>query len=202
MVLWELTKNPRPAYQPLVLDSTPHERNLEMTITASGRRRARPGEAIQFLETLPLDKNNCINWPYARMPEGYGQIGYQGRPHNAHHVAARLHIPNPENLPCVLHKPETCHNRLCVNPRHLRWGDQAENAADRNIDGTHNKGERNGGVKLTIRQVTEIWAYKGGDLPQRQIAARYGISQKQVSRIWNGQQWSHVTNELNSGLSR
>lgn len=35
--------------------------------------------------------------------------------------------------------PVICHNRGCVNPRHLRWGTRQDNIADRILDGTNRK---------------------------------------------------------------
>jgi hypothetical protein len=47
--------------------------------------------------------------------------------------------PPPFPRAVAAHAPLVCHNPACVNPRHLRWASQAENAADMKIDGTYSK---------------------------------------------------------------
>jgi hypothetical protein len=62
----------------------------------------------------------CWNWTASRMTSGYGQIGIggkYGRPHGAHRVAYELAVgPIPEGMQV----DHMCHNKLCVNPDHLR----------------------------------------------------------------------------------
>jgi len=168
-----------------------------MSTTPPAPRRARPGEAIQFLRDLPLDSSDCINWPFARDANGYGVATYRYQSNSASRVSAILHVPNTERKPFVLHQPEVCHNPLCVNPAHLRWGTHTENMADRVLDGTDNtssfSGERNPSAKLTDKQAKYIYSLKGGTLTKRQISKMFGIAPKTVSKIWSGRAWSSVT---------
>lgn len=50
------------------------------------------------------------------------------------------------------------------------------------------RGEGHGRSKLSEKDVAEIRASAGS---QRDIAKRYGVSQRQVNRIIHGQSWSH-----------
>lgn len=68
----------------------------------------------------------------------------------------------------------------------LAWKTHKENCADRARHGTDNRGLIYNN-KLTPEQVEEIKTASG---TQAEIAARYGISQSQVSRIRNGKRWS------------
>jgi len=156
-------------------------------------RRARRGEPQQFLRDLPLDSATCIDWPFARKPDGYGMVLYEGRTHNAHRIAALLHVPNPDNKPNALHAPKICNRRICVSPSHIRWGSQAENIADKHLDGTFPKGELSANAKLTNKQAKYIYSLKGGNLTQMQIAKMFGVSRDTISGIWLGKQWSHIT---------
>lgn len=76
----------------------------------------------------------CWEWPGTRIGSGYGTItigtdkGGSGKQYYVHRImCAFWHGPAPEDKPNVLH---SCDNPPCVNPAHLRWGDQADNAED------------------------------------------------------------------------
>lgn len=71
----------------------------------------------------------------------------------------------------------------------LAWGTRVENAADRRRHGTAPVGEANGRASLTKVQIEEIRTLKG-TMRQRDIAARFGITQSHVSRIQRGAQWA------------
>jgi hypothetical protein len=75
-----------------------------------------------------VDKTkDCWNWTASRGTAGYGQIGIggrYGRPHLAHRVAYELEIgPIPDGMQV----DHICHNRICVNPSHLRLATNKEN---------------------------------------------------------------------------
>ena len=64
----------------------------------------------------------------------------------------------------------------------LAWGTSAENKADMKRHGTQPLGERHHNATLSNAQVAEIRALKGKML-QREIAAKFGITQGYVSEI-------------------
>ena len=81
---------------------------------------------------------------------------------------------------CVCHR---CDVPACVNPEHLFLGTQTDNMRDCSAKKRSNHaGARNGRAKLDEVQVRQVRAARGRE---RQIdtAARFGISQSQVSRI-------------------
>ena len=88
------------------------------------------------------------------------------------------------------HKPGICHNRACVNPTHLVWATAKENTAHRKIDGTYQWGEKSPGAKLTNDQAIEIFNL---ELPNSEIASRFGVKRAAVWRIKTGRSWSHIT---------
>lgn len=144
----------------------------------------RRGPAKEFLEwALRQQTDECIEWPHALDKDGYGQIWIGGRAEHggrkvAVHIIActRVHGAMPPGM-TVAHGE--CHNRKCINPRHLSWKTVADNNHDKLRDGT-NKPRR-----LTAREVREIrqlWAT--GEWTLQQLAAEFGVSSgKYVHRI-------------------
>jgi hypothetical protein len=91
----------------------------------------------------------------------------------------------------TLEAAHRCGNKICVNPRHLRWATPAENSADKWEHGTMLFGEACNGAKLTTADVLEIRRL-AGRVTQRAIAERFGIRQGAVSTIINKKSWRHV----------
>ena len=68
--------------------------------------------------------DECWNWTASRA-EGYGQIGYQGRPRRAHQIAWELTV-GPRTPGLVI--DHLCFNKLCQNTAHMEEVTQGENA--------------------------------------------------------------------------
>lgn len=62
----------------------------------------------------------------ATRKDGYKsiQLGRAGKPTLLHRLVAEAFIPNPDNLPCVLHGDNDRSNNFASN---LRWGTQSDN---------------------------------------------------------------------------
>lgn len=98
--------------------------------------------------------------------------------------------PCPPGMVCR-HFPDRdpANNRL----ENLSWGTEKQNAADKEVHGTSNHGERNHRAKLTTADVIEIRSLcKAGMLTHAKIAAMFGVIQQTVSRIASGELWSRV----------
>lgn len=155
--------------------------------------RARIGEARRFIDqAVASATDDCIPWPYGIGSGGYGLLKQGAKMVPAHRLTLELSKggpPSPEMV--AAHAPQACHNRACVNPRHLRWATQAENNRDRQADGTqaHNKGELAGPAKLTDAQVVAI---RADGRPHSAIATEYGVAQSTISRIKGRQRWRHI----------
>lgn len=113
-----------------------------------------------------------------------------GKVERVHKISLKLHLGREitEGM-LVCHKPLICHNRLCVNPDHLREATAIENVADKHLDGTYQIGERASNVILTEAQVLAI---RDDDRTHRQIADEYGVSRSTVSMIKRRESWSHL----------
>lgn len=139
-------------------------------------------------------KDACWLWTGSKGYDGYGLIGGGGKLHRANRIAFMLiHGAMPSSV-WVLH---SCHERLCVNPRHLRAGDHISNMQDmresnrgwRGEGGTRANG-RHKNSKLTQAQVDEIRStHKPGVYGQKQLAKKFGVGKTQIARILKGERW-------------
>jgi hypothetical protein len=155
------------------------------------------GEPRAFLRAaVESQTNECIVWKFSKASAGYGTIFFGGRYHNVHRLALQMAIGDPSHPNLVAaHAPGICHNPSCINPRHLRWATDEENAADRIIDGTENRGSRQHHAKLTEEQALRIF---DDQRPRDTIAAEFGVSRRCVGAIKTGSSWAWLTGARNA----
>lgn len=133
----------------------------------------------------------CWNWTASTAGKGYGQLKYPGTRKQlyAHRISYELHYGDiPKGL-SVMH---TCDNPRCVRPEHLRLGTCADNQQDMALKDRSLHGSRNGTAKLCEDQVVKVHAALKLGLTQKQVAAAFGISQIEVSRIHTGKRWRRL----------
>lgn len=129
------------------------------------------------------EKGDCLEWTGWRNSQGYGKFGITSlKSYRAHRFAYMLEIGPIPNGALVCH---TCDNPACVRASHLFLGTQLDNMRDMVRKGRHNcgRGEAHGMASISDADVTRI---RSDTRTQRAIAAAYGISQAQVSRIKSG----------------
>ncbi len=134
----------------------------------------------------------CWHWLGGTRAGGYGYMWFKGRLWRAHRLMWMLvHGAVPEGL-LVCHK---CDEPSCVNPDHLFAGthdDNMQDASDKGrMPGGFIRGEAHAGSKLTEATVLAI-RDECATSSQRAVAARYGISQRQVGRIVRRDSWRHA----------
>lgn len=155
-------------------------------------RRIPNGEAARYLREVVLayDGEGCIQWPYGKVPGGYGKIWHQGKSHLVHRIVCeKTNGPPPTPRHVAAHECGNGHN-ACVAKRHLRWKTYKENELDKVAHGTAGIGEKNGNAKITKDQAMAIRTLKGS-ASQREIARQFGIKQTQVWRIQHSESWAH-----------
>ena len=131
-------------------------------------------ELLQQL--IDTDTDDCIIWPKSMSGVGYGSVWHEGKAHNTHRMALELAEgapPHPSMQACH----GECHNRACVNPRHLSWQTNSRNQADRKRDGTS-------GALLTFEQAEEIrLKHVTGEYTMRALGREYGVGHASIRKI-------------------
>lgn len=133
-------------------------------------------------------KSNCKQAVLKR--GGYMAVslwkGGKGHTRSVHRLVAEAFLPNPEGKRDVAHSDGNPKNN---NVSNLRWATRAENEADKLGHEKSNRGSRNGMSKLQKDDVLAIKHLNRSGLAQHVIAAKFDITQGQVSRIVNDKRW-------------
>ena len=153
--------------------------------------------ALDFLkQSMKIETDDCIPWPYAKIETGYGQLSVDGQVVYAHRVVCEMvHGKPPPEKPLALHSPIICHNSSCINKRHLRWGSYDDNSQDKKLDGTVRQGIKHPMAVLTEKQVKEIFLERGTYVS---IAKMYPVTEHTIGKIKRGERWWHLTKSLSA----
>lgn len=147
-------------------------------------------ETISKERYIYRDPNSgCWIWLGRTWHTGYGVIRHYGKSISAHRYMYALYNGEfPDDMD-VLH---ICDVTSCVNPHHLRLGTHSDNMKDMYRKGRRSqKGEKNGGAKLTSYQVKEIRSLYGGEnITQAELARIYNVTPTTISMIVNNKIWN------------
>jgi hypothetical protein len=158
-----------------------------MNVMYSEKIRARFWSKVEKTE-------GCWNWIAGKTSRGYGTFCIDGKMESPHRISLEIHLGRPITAGLqAAHSPVLCHNRLCVNPTHLREATRQENMLDRRLDGTaiSPTGKNN----LVPRLFTEehIRAIRLDTRSQREIANEYHTLQPTISAIKVRKTYAWVT---------
>ena len=152
--------------------------------------RTPEGEPMRYYveEVLSYEGDECLIWPYTRIPNGYGQLRKDGRMMIVSRVLcedANGPPPSPE-----YQAAHSCGNgrKGCVNKRHLSWKTALDNTHDKVCHGTQLRGSQVYQAKLSEEQAREILSLKGVERGAA-MARRFGVSETAVYSILNGRSW-------------
>jgi hypothetical protein len=167
-----------------------------------------PAAIARFWAKVDVRKpNQCWEWQAGCDASGYGVFGINRDAFKAPRVAFRLRYDMDPGPWLICH---TCHNRACVNWRHLYAGTPRDNTRDALERGslytasgddhwTHKnpekvaRGTRAGGVKLRPKDVLAIRAeYADRRASQVELARRYGVTQAAISALIRRRTWAKV----------
>lgn len=134
--------------------------------------------------------NGCWNWKGGVCSASYGIFHFNHKQENTHRVAWEMvHGPIPEHMYICHH----CDNKICVNIKHLFLGTARENQLDAFRKGRKVLvGEANSLSKLTEIEVLDIRKALIAGENQYSVAAKYGTTQSNISRIGKRHLWKHL----------
>lgn len=133
---------------------------------------------------------DCWNWTGALTTAGYGSVKRAQRVLYTHVVSYEEAFGAVPSGKVVCHE---CDNRRCVNPDHLFIGTQGDNLRDAARKDRMQFGEARPLARLTEADVVAIRArYSRGGVPQRVLAAEYGVCQMTISKAVRSETWRRV----------
>lgn len=155
----------------------------------------RTARGVRFWEKVtPTKDDSCWLWT-AHTRGGYGRfrdvnpVTGKKSTRSAHRVAFEL--SNNISLTdgqVILHSRE-CTDRRCCRPSHLRIGTLSENYHDAIASG-----RRPGKTKITPEQAIDVVAHwRSGEMTQRAIADKFGLTTQHVEHILSGRSGSKHT---------
>lgn len=145
----------------------------------------------KLLAAVTKTKDGCWVYGGPSRSGAYGDVGicrgdggtFRWLAHRLSYEHFKGAIP-PKMLVC--HK---CDNRMCVNPEHLFLGDHAVNSRDMVAKGRSLHGERANNVKLTQRDIVQIYRMRDGGLTYREIGEKFGVTYGCIHMICAGHNW-------------
>lgn len=143
----------------------------------------------QFVE-IDFKPGACWRWKSTnKTGAGYGRFKMGNRKISANRISyALFNRVTPKGM-FVCHR---CDNPECVRPDHLFLGTAADNAYDRGIKKRNAFGEKSGTAILKEKEVLEIDALIDLRIPERAIAAQFGISRRSIQKIKYRENWKHI----------
>jgi hypothetical protein len=174
--------------------------NSERKKLKHGSLRCPYGKGLEILQKLiAVQTDECIVWPYAKRPQGYGSIWIDHYVYTTHTAAWYLshNLPIPkerQNLNvdtiCICH---TCDNRPCINPKHLFKGTYDDNMEDMDKKGRRVLPDARRLEKLTTTQVLEIRASDiSTNEKKRELAKQFKVSVSTIYAVHRKRRYLYI----------
>ena len=137
----------------------------------------------KIMERAKRQPDGCLN--HGRSGEGRGYAQVQGQ--YAHRVVCTVEHGMATEDAIALH---TCNNYKCVEGKHLHWGTEKANAADRVRAGTTSYMHRSS--RFLTDKVYEICQRSMDGESVRDIAQSLGVSTDMIRRVRSGKTYHTV----------
>jgi hypothetical protein len=138
------------------------------------------------LHGVLVSETGCWLWTKGKYRDGYGTIWFRGKNWRAHRYFYTVIIGE---IPPRKHLLHVCDVPACVNPSHLFVGTNKDNVNDKVTKKRQARWETSGRAKLTNDNVRDIrHMILSGDRVV-DIAAKFSVSQCNISHIKNGKSW-------------
>lgn len=155
-----------------------------------GGLSARESLEKRLLKHVTKTDSGCWEWTGCLTPNGYPQIAFKRRAHYAHRLSYATFVGPIPTGAFMLHG---CDNPKCINPAHLRTGNQKDNIGDAVSKKRHAFGIRQGKAKLNddlVRRIRDEYRYS--KIAMDKIANRLNISRSTIAKAIRGEKWKHV----------
>lgn len=141
----------------------------------------------RFMEKISPEPNSgCWLWTGHLNRLGYGLLYLHGKQVPAHRAALILFTRLPQPGENALHR---CDNPPCVNPDHLYFGSQSENALDAYKRGRRPLGENHATAKLCDIDIAYIRLSKETN---RALGIKYGVGYGTIGQVRRRETWQHL----------
>lgn len=147
------------------------------------------GAPLEWIAShIAYDGDDCLIWPFGRLPNGYGRAFFRGTWRSAARVMCTLAHGEPDHP--HLDTLHSCGNGhlACMNPQHVRWGTRAQNMGDAITHQTTTRGAKNAQAVLTEDDVRSIRLMASAER-YADVAVRFGISPSAVGLIVRRERW-------------
>ena len=147
----------------------------------------------RLLSAVKKDKTSgCWNWLLSTFNKRYARFSVGKAGITGHTASFVLFKGTRIDGRCVLHD---CDNMRCVNPDHLLVGTFADNSRDMTNKKRQAHGERNGGAKLTRKQVRWAISQVKSRKTQRWVAKKLRVNYNTINRIIKGHSWKYANDK-------
>lgn len=182
--------------QPFVFryHTTPQGKTRFCSVTCSGIAQRKSLDDI--LVAYEVNQNGCHIYTGSKDRDGYAKVSWSRNGKRIYlrvtrMILERFHgvdIKDPQTV--AMH---SCDTPACINPAHITPGTNADNTADMVAKGRQTRGEKNRNAKLTEADVRSIRSsYESGKHNQAELAAIWGVNDRNISQIVRRVSWKHV----------
>ncbi|EHV3815215.1 HNH endonuclease [Salmonella enterica] len=106
-----------------------------------------------------------------------------------HRLIALVHLPNPDNLPCVNHKDGNKQNNHVTNLEWCSYSENEQHSYDK-LNKIASRGDEHYQAKLTEEIVREIRTII--DPPFTKLAKEFGVNKSTIQDAYYKRTWKHV----------